>query len=260
MLYNASTRRLPRIIPCLLIKGHGLTKTIQFGDGAYIGDAINAVRIYNEKEVDEIMLMDIEASRNGAEPRVDFIREIATEAFMPLSYGGGITKMSQIESLFKAGVEKVCLNSVVYSNPNLVSEAAKVFGSQSIVVSVDVKKVAIFGHKLFSSDGTVAEKVKLVDHIKGLEQMGTGEIIVNSIDRDGTMKGFDLELIQQVSKLVSVPVVALGGAGSHEDLVKAVNVGASAVAAGSIFVFHGRHKAVLITYPSRERLKELFWN
>lgn len=259
MLYNAKNRRLPRIIPCLLIKGHGLTKTVQFGDGAYIGDAINAVRIFNEKEVDEIMLLDIEASQKGHAPRTEFIREIATEAFMPLSYGGGITSLSQIEDLFKAGVEKVCLNTSVYSNPALVTDAARVFGSQSIVVSVDIKKTPIFGYKLFSGDGKNPEKIKLLDHVKNLEQIGAGEIVINSIDRDGMMKGFDTDLIQQVAKAVSVPVVALGGAGSHEDLVQAVNAGASAVAAGSIFVFHGKHRAVLITYPSRQKLKELFW-
>ena len=257
-MHSVGKKQVPRIIPCLLIKGHGLTKTIQFGDGAYIGDAINAVKIYNEKEVDEIMLLDIEASKKSTEPRVEFIREIATEAFMPLSYGGGITTLKQMEDLFKAGVEKVCLNSVVYSNPDLVNQASKIYGSQSVVVSVDVKRTPLLGYKLFSAGGTTVQKVKLIDHVKKMQDLGAGEIVINSIDRDGMMKGFDTDLITQVANAIDVPLVALGGAGSHDDLVKAINAGSSAVAAGSIFVFHGKHKAVLITYPSRARLKELF--
>lgn len=255
---SSRPKALPRVIPCLLLKGHGLTKTVQFREQIYIGDAINAVKIFNEKEVDELMLLDIEATKYGYEPRLDFIREIATEAFMPFAYGGGITNLAQAEALFNLGADKICFNSVAYTNPQIIAEAAKIYGNQSVLVSVDVRKPLFGGYKLYSSAGTVAQKVSLVDHLKYMQDLGAGEIILNSIDNDGVMKGFDKSLITQASSALSVPLVAIGGAGKPEDLVDAIDAGASAVAAGSMFVFHGRHKAVLITYPSRTLLKVLF--
>ncbi len=258
MSLGTRAKRLPRVIPVLLVKGHGLTKTVGFKEGKYIGDAVNAVRIFNEKEVDEIMILDIEASLEKRGPRNTFIREIASEAFMPLGYGGGITTIEEIETLFKGGVEKVCLNSVCYSNPTLVTEAARIFGSQSILASVDVRKQLLRGYRLFSSSGSVAQPVGLVDHLKRMEDAGVGEIVINSIDRDGQMKGYDLELIKIASEAVSVPVVALGGAGAVDHFVEATKAGASAVAAGSFFVFFGKHRAVLITYPGRAELKKAF--
>lgn len=251
--------RLPRVIPVLLIKGHGLTKTEGFKEGKYIGDAVNAVRIFNEKQVDEIMLLDIEATPQSRGPRLQFIQEIASEAFMPLGYGGGITQMSEIEALISGGVEKVCLNSVCYTNPGLVTEAARVFGSQSILASVDVRKSLLGGHKLFSASGAQSQHVKLIDHLKAMENAGVGEIVLNSIDRDGQMKGYDTDLIRTASDAVGVPLVALGGAGQLEDLKSAISAGASAAAAGSLFVYFGKHRAVLITYPSPSDLRKLFF-
>lgn len=250
--------RIPRVIPVLLLKSGGLTKTEGFGEGKYVGDPVNAVRIFNEKQVDEIAILDIEASAHKKEPNLRFIQDIASEAFMPLAYGGGITSMGQIETLIANGIEKVYLNSVCFTNPNLIKEAAATFGSQSIIASIDVKKVLIGGYKVFSHSGTHPQAVKLVDHLRQVEEMGAGEIVINSIDRDGQMKGYDLPLIELASKAVKVPVVALGGAGTVTDLRKAIQAGASAVAAGSLFVFFGKHRAVLITYPSREELKSLF--
>lgn len=249
---------LPRVVPCLLLKGRGLTKTVGFKDHTYVGDPVNAVRIFNEKEVDELMFIDIMASREGAGPRVSYVRDIASECFMPLSYGGGIDSMGQIEALFRTGVEKVSLNSTVFSRPELVSQAAAAYGSQSVVVTVDVRPGFLGKYHVFSHGGTVRQYIDLVQHLKRVEDLGAGEIIVNSIDHDGLRTGYDLPLLSTAARAVSIPVVALGGAGELRHLREAVDAGASAVAAGSLFVFYGKHRAVLITYPSRRELADLF--
>lgn len=249
---------LPRVVPCLLLKGSGLTKTVRFKDYTYVGDPLNAVRIFNEKEVDELMVIDIMASREGVAPRVSYVRDIASECFMPLSYGGGISDMSQIEALFRTGVEKVSLNSAVFSRPELLSQAAAAYGSQSVVVAVDVRRGFLGKYQVFSHGGTMRQPVDLIEHLKRVEDLGAGEIIVNSIDQDGLRTGYDLTLLSTAARAVPIPVVALGGAGALRHLREAVDAGASAVAAGSLFVFYGKHRAVLITYPSREELANLF--
>jgi len=238
----------PRVIPVLLLSDIGLVKTFKFGSRRYIGDPINTVRIFNAKEVDEIVIIDIDATRLNKEPDFKRIEEIVSEAFMPLCYGGGITSIKQMECLFRVGVEKVLLNTSTFKNKSLLYEATQIFGSQSIVISVDVKK-NFFGHyHIYSHSGKVKEDVNLLTYITWIQNQGVGEIILNSIDRDGSMSGYDLKLISIVSKKLKIPLVALGGAGSVNDFNIALTSGASAVAAGSIFVFNGPHKAVLISY------------
>jgi cyclase len=241
---------LPRVIPCLLLRDRGLVKTKQFKSDVYIGDPVNAVRIFNEKEVDELILLDIDATREGRGPDWEVITEIAGECFMPVAYGGGIRTFAEVQQVIRCGIEKVVINSSAFRSIDVIREASAVFGSQAIVGAIDVRKPLIGPHRVYSCSGGREESVKLQDHITNLVAAGAGEIFINSIDRDGTMKGYDIELIQKVCAATRTPVIASGGAGSVEHLVEAVERGgASAVAAGSIFVFHGKHKAVLINYP-----------
>ena len=247
-----------RVIPCLLLHGHGLVKTRRFKDSVYIGDPVNAVRIFSEKEVDELILLDIDASREGREPNYELIAEIAGECFMPLAYGGGVRSLEQVRRLIRSGVEKVVINSAAFFSCQVIRDAAEVFGSQAVVGAVDVKKPLLASWKVMAKAGTVDAGVPLDAHVQALVMAGAGEIFINSIDRDGSMTGFDLELIRRVSGAVQVPVIACGGAGSVEHLRQAVREGgASAVAAGSLFVFHGKHRAVLINYPNAA---ELAWS
>jgi cyclase len=240
----------PRIIPSLLLHDKGLVKTVNFKTPKYVGDPINAVRIFNEKEVDEICVLDIGASKENREPDFEFIQELASECFMPLGYGGGINKINTIEKLFKIGVEKTILNNVLIENPQLVTEAANVFGSQSIIASVDVKKNLWGQYSIYSHVNNQSTKQDLQKFIRNLQELGIGELIINSVDQDGMMKGYDYNLISQVSSFLTVPIVALGGAGSVLDLEEAINQGAHAAAAGSLFIYKGPHKAVLINYPT----------
>lgn len=245
-----------RVIPVLLLKNVGLVKTQKFKNPKYVGDPINAVRIFNDKEVDELVFLDISATPNKRKPNFELIRDIATEAFMPFGYGGGITNLNDIEKLFKIGVEKVILNTAAHENPKIITEAAETFGSQSIVASVDVKKTFFGAKKVIINCGNKKVGINYVEYVKKLEELGVGEIIINSIDNDGMAQGYDLKLIKQISSAVSIPVVALGGAGSIEDFQSAIrNGGASAVGAGSMFVFTGPHRAVLISYPNYEDLE-----
>lgn len=245
-----------RVIPCLLLKGQGLVKTIQFKDPKYVGDPINAVRIFNGKEVDELIFLDIKATVERRRPQMKRILEIASECFMPLCYGGGIRSLDDIKEIFSLGVEKVAINTNAVENPNFITEASDKFGSQSIVVAIDVKRNAQGKHEIFTRSGSVATDLDPVRFATQMERMGCGEIFLNSVDRDGTQQGYDIELIKQVSHAVSIPVIASGGAGKLSDFAEAVEQGgASAVAAGSLFVFHGKHRAVLISYPSIEELK-----
>jgi len=241
-----------RVIPTLLLREGGLVKTIKFSDERYVGDPINAVKIFNQKEVDELVLLDIAASKNKVEPSFHEISEIVSEAFMPVGYGGGISKMSDIEMLFNIGVEKVILNSAFYSNGSLILEASKVFGSQSIVVSLDVKKDIWGNYKLYSYSGSKKEKIELIAALKYAQDLGAGELVINSIERDGTMNGYDNSLIRLVSRELKIPIVALGGAGHIQHFADAIQHGASAVAAGSMFIFQGVHRAVLISYTTSE--------
>jgi cyclase len=245
-----------RIIPALLIQGGGLVKSIKFKEHKYVGDPINAVRIFNEKEVDEIVVLDISATAEKRPPNIQQVREIASEAFMPLGYGGGITKLDEIRELIASGVEKVVLNSSAFVNPNLVTEGAKYVGSQSMVVSIDVKKNLWGKYKVYVQNGNKNTHLDPVDFAKQMESAGAGEIFLNSIDRDGTFSGYDTALISAVSSKLNIPLVAIGGAGNLTDFANAIQHGASAVSAGSMFVFQRPHRAVLISYPSQKELKE----
>jgi imidazole glycerol-phosphate synthase subunit HisF len=245
-----------RIIPSLLIQKGGLVKSVKFKDHKYVGDPINAVKIFNEKEVDEIVVLDISATAEKRPPNMRQVKEIASEAFMPLGYGGGITKLDEIRELIAAGVEKAILNTSAYNNPALVTEAAKYIGSQSIVVSIDVKKDFWGKYKVHIQNATKKTSADPVAFAQQMEKAGAGEILLNSVDRDGTFSGYDTELIKMVSESINIPVVAIGGAGSTDDMAKAVQSGASAVAAGSLFVFQRPHRAVLISYPGQKELKE----
>jgi len=243
-----------RIIPVLTLQNEKLVKTIRFKNPTYIGDPINAVKIFNEKEVDEIVILDITATKEKREPNYTKIEEIASEAFMPFAYGGGITTLNQIERLFKLGIEKVVLNSVLETNMSLVTEAAKIFGSQSIVASIDVKKNLFGKTNAYKISGTTKINTSIIEYLKQLEQAGVGEFFINSIDRDGIYSGYDLELIKQLSIQVNTPIVACGGASSIDSFLPAIQHGASALAAGSMFVYTGSTRGILINYPKQEDL------
>jgi cyclase len=245
-----------RVIPCLLLRKSSLVKTVKFKDPSYVGDPINAIRIYNEKEVDELIFLDITASIENRKPPFKTISEIASECFMPVTYGGGVKTLEDIEEILKLGIEKVSLNSFALQNPPFIKMAATRFGSQSIVVSIDVKKVRWSGYRVFTLGGSKATSFDPVDLAKQMEEMGAGEILLTSIDRDGTMSGYDIELLAMVTRAVSIPVIASGGAGRIEDFgIAQKQGGASALAAGSMVVYHGRNRAVLINFPSRAELK-----
>ncbi|NOS55725.1 MAG: imidazole glycerol phosphate synthase subunit HisF [Cyclobacteriaceae bacterium] len=245
-----------RVIPALLIQNGGLVKSLKFKDHKYVGDPINAVKIFNEKEVDEIVVLDISATAQKRPPDISAIREIASEAFMPLGYGGGITKLDEIKELIASGVEKVILNTISFEYPQLVKEAANYVGSQSIVVSIDSKKNLWGKHSVYVRNGSKNTRIDPVEYAQQMEKAGAGELLLNAIDRDGTFLGYDADLINLVSSAVNIPVVAIGGAASVADFALAVKAGASAVSAGSLFVFQRPHRAVLISYPDQKELKE----
>lgn len=251
-----------RVIPCLLVQDGALVKTVEFRKAAYIGDPMNAVRIFNELEVDELVVLDIAATREGRLPDFKLVREMATQCFMPLAYGGGVRTVEDFRTLFNIGIEKVVVNSELFRNPALVTEAAAIFGSQSVIASVDVKKNLLGRHKVFSRVGHDAAKVPSLEpeaFARFAAGLGAGEIFLNSVDQDGTMKGYDLELIRRVTESVDVPVIACGGAGQYSDLRLPVEKGAaSAVAAGSLFVYQSRLRSVLINFPDRKELEQLF--
>lgn len=248
-----------RTIPCLLLRGAGLVKTVGFKHPTYLGDPRNVIKIFNEKEVDELIILDITATEQKREPNYDLLLELTSECFMPLGYGGGITNLQQIEKILKLGAEKVSLNTSAVENPGLITQAAAAFGSQSIVAAIDVKRKMFGKYETYIRDGKQKTGLDPVTLAKRLENAWAGEILLNSIDRDGTMKGYDLEILRQVTEAVMIPVIACGGAGSVQDFGLAVKQGgASAVAAGSIFVFHGRHRAVLISFPNRKELERIF--
>jgi len=246
-----------RLIPVLLLKGKGLVKTSKFKNPVYIGDPINAVRIFNEKEVDELVLCDIEASILQREPNYAWIKDIVSESFMPVGYGGGIRHMEQIRKIFDLGVEKVILNSAAFDF-KLISQAAAIYGNQSIVGCIDVKKSFFGAYNVYSKSGSIKHKTTPDEFAKQLVSAGVGEIIIQSIDNEGSMNGFDLDLTQSITSVVNVPVVASGGAGNMQHISDVLDKGkASSVAAGSFFVFKGKHKAVLINYPKQDEIKAL---
>jgi imidazole glycerol-phosphate synthase subunit HisF len=247
-----------RVIPCLLLEHGGLVKTRQFRERTYVGDPINAVRIFNDKEVDELIVLDIAASRESAEPDYELIQTFATECFIPLCYGGGIKSIAHARRLFSLGVEKLCIQSAALERPAFISELAKQFGSQSIVVSIDVKRNWLGQLKLYESRTRKLQRKSWFDFLDEAVHLGAGEIVLNSVDRDGMMTGYDVELINRAAARISVPLIALGGAGELEHFKQAIAAGATAVAAGSMFVFQGPHRAVLINYPDYGELERLF--
>ena len=251
---------LPRIIPILTLKGKGLVKTIKFKNSRYIGDPINAVKIFNELQADELIFLDITASKENRSIEPELVRNIGDEAFMPFGIGGGINKIKQAEEFVKAGAEKLIINTYAILNPSFIRTLSNVFGSQSIVISIDVKKSLLGKYEIWVKDGTLNTKKDPVVIAKEAEQNGAGELIINSINLDGTMKGYDINLLKIISNNVRIPVVACGGAGSLLDLKKGYNLGnVHALAAGSLFVYHGARNAVLINYPTRDELKEVFF-
>lgn len=249
----------PRLIPCLLIQNGGLTKTTKFGNHKYVGDPINAVRIFNEKAVDEIIILDINASRDSKQPDFTLISKLARECRMPLCYGGGVKTSYQIQHIISLGVEKVAISSSAINNPQLIKESSAVVGSQSIVVVLDIKRTGFLKNSfdVFIHNGTVKTNLNLLDFIRNIQDLGAGEIVLNSIDQDGTMSGYDFDLIDKIFESIKIPITVIGGAGSLDDIKKLYdrygNIGA---AAGSLFVFKGKYRAVLIQYPSElERSK-----
>jgi cyclase len=245
-----------RVIPCLLLKDEGLVKTTRFKDPSYVGDPVNAIRIFNDKEVDELILLDITASKCARGPALQVIHDFASECFMPVAYGGGIRSLDDAREVLALGIEKIVVNTMALRRPELVSEISREFGAQAVVVSIDAKKKLLGGYEVMGAGGAEKTGLKPVEQAQRVVALGAGEILINSIDCDGTQQGYDLALIRSVADAVSVPVIACGGAGTLTHFGDAVNQGhASAVAAGSMFVFHGKHRAVLISYPSRAELE-----
>ncbi|MDD3877304.1 MAG: AglZ/HisF2 family acetamidino modification protein [Bacteroidales bacterium] len=247
-----------RIIPVLLLKNMGLYKGIHFKNYVYIGDPINAVKIFNDMDVDELVFLDIECSQKKGTIDLNFVKNLAEECFMPFSVGGGIDSLDKASQIFKAGAEKVILNTKAVENPDLISQISKNYGSQSVVVSIDVKKNWLGKYCLYVYSGGKQVNCNLIEWVRKAEQLGAGEILLNSIDQDGTMKGYDINLINWVAKEVKIPVIACGGAGHVRDFKSAIDAGADACAAGSMFVFHGPRKGILINYPEKSELNNLF--
>jgi len=243
----------------LLLRNNGLVKTVKFKESTYIGDPINTVKIFNEKEVDELFFLDIDATKLKKEPPYELIQNIASECFMPFAYGGGIHSLQQIERIIKSGAEKVIINTHAFLEKSFLAEAVHQFGSSTIAISIDVKKEFLKGNIVYINGGSQRTGMSPVDYAKRIENEGAGEILINSIDRDGVMEGYDIELIKDISGSIKIPVIACGGAGKLTDFNQAVKQGgASAVAAGSFFVFHGKRRAILITYPSYSEISDLF--
>jgi imidazole glycerol-phosphate synthase subunit HisF len=251
----------PRITPCLLIHNKGLVKTVKFKDFKYIGDPINAVKIFNEKKVDELIILDIDATVENREPDYKMIENLANECRMPLCYGGGIKTASQAQKILSLGVEKIAISSVVFDNPELIKEISTEVGSQSVVVVFDVKKKIFGGYEIFTHNAKNKIKQDFLKLVERVQKFGAGEIIINSIDNDGVMKGYDLDLIGKVKDKLNIPMTVLGGAGALKDIGKAIEkFGIIGCAAGSLFVFKGKYKAVLINYPSQEKKNSIINN
>jgi cyclase len=250
---------IPRVIPVLSLRNKGLVKTVKFQEHKYIGDPFNAVKIFNEKEVDELIFIDIDASKENREPPYDYLREIASECFMPLGYGGAVKSIDQIKRLIQSGIEKVIINHQALENPNFIKLATDSFGSSTIVGAMDVKKNFFGSYQVFSHVKKNTLNLDPIAHAKNLESLGVGELFVNNVDLDGMMKGYDLALMKKITESVTIPVIACGGAGSIKDIDEVINEShAAAAAAGSMFVYHGKHRAVLITYPEYQALNRIF--
>lgn len=244
-----------RVIPALLLRQGGLVKTRRFKDPVYVGDPTNSIRIFNEKQVDELMVLDIDATRSGRGPDFHTIKLFAGECFMPLAYGGGIRSLDDASKVFDLGVEKICLQTAAFTDLELISRIANRYGSQSVIVSIDIKRDWRKRPQLYSSCMRKLLKLDWSEYARRVTQAGAGEVLLNSVSRDGMMSGYDIEMIRSLAELIPVPVIALGGAGNLEHMREAILAGASAVAAGSMFVFHGPHRAVLISYPRYEDME-----
>lgn len=248
----------PRVLPALLLQGGRLVKTVRFRKPRYVGDPINAVRIFNEKEVDELIVIDIDAGRAGVSIPLKLITRIAGECFMPMTYGGGIRTLDQIAEIMAAGVEKVSINRAAVADRGFVARAAKRFGSQSIVVSIDVRRRLFGQYEIYVDGGRRRTGLEPVSVALELESEGAGEILLTSINQEGTMTGYDVDLVRRVASAVSIPVIACGGAGSIDDVIGVVcDAGAAAAAVGSMAVYQGRNRGVLIGFPTRKQLAPL---
>jgi imidazole glycerol-phosphate synthase subunit HisF len=241
-----------RIIPCLLIKNRGLVKTIKFNNPKYVGDPINAVKIFNEKGADELIVLDIDATKENREPDYNMIKNLAAECRMPLCYGGGVKTTEQVKKIISLGVEKVAISKAVVDDPYIISRAAEIVGNQSIVVVIDVKKRPFINkYQQFVQNGEIPVDNNVQEFVKRCEHLGAGEVVINSIDRDGTMQGYDLKLVEKIKKELSIPISVLGGASSLENISQLIKkYGLIGAAAGSLFVFKGKYRAVLINYPN----------
>ncbi|MEN6348208.1 MAG: AglZ/HisF2 family acetamidino modification protein [Syntrophomonas sp.] len=246
-----------RVIPSLLLKNNGLVKSVRFSKEKYVGDPINAIRLFNDKEADELVVLDIVATLKNS-INYELLSRINKEAFMPLAYGGGINTVDDARTIINLGYEKVVLNSAAIKNPQLITSIANVCGSQSTIVCIDVIKTMLGNYKVYQHSTKKSLPLDPMSWAAQVEELGAGEIILYNVDRDGTFAGYDLQLIKRVSSAINIPLIALGGAKTLEDFSKAFNAGADAVAAGSMFVYHGPHKAVLITYPSSAEIDTLF--
>lgn len=247
-----------RIIPCLLLKDNSLVKTVNFKKPAYIGDPVNTARIFNELEVDELVLLDITATNNNRRPDFKILAELANECFMPLAYGGGINNFEDARKIFKIGIEKIIINSAAFTNSTIIKEIAEYFGNQAIVASIDVKKNMFGKYQVFSNSGTKKQKEDPVLWAQELERLGAGEILLTAIHQEGTWKGFDISIIEKISNAINIPVIANGGASSIEDIGKAVKQGyASAVSLGSMVVYQSKGMGVLVNFPNKENLNTI---
>lgn len=250
----------PRVIPCLLLAASGLVKTVRFDAPSYVGDPINAVRIFNEKEVDELVLLDIDASRQRRGPDFDRVQDIVNEAFMPIAYGGGVTTLAEAQRLVGLGVEKIVVNKAALGGYDLLRSMAEHLGAQAVVVSIDVKRDWMGRYRVYDASAGANSDHDLIEHVRAAVASGAGEVFVNDVTRDGVGKGYDLELLRKVCAAVEVPVIACGGAGTLAHLREAIAAGVSAVAAGSMFVYLGKHRAVMINYPQPAVLRETLRN
>lgn len=249
----------PRIIPSLLVHDNGLVKTVNFKNPKYVGDPINAVKIFNEKEVDELAIFDIDATVLGKEPNYSLIERLASQSMMPLCYGGGVKTVEQAQRIFSLGVEKIALSSAVLHNPKLITEISERVGAQSVIVVLDVKKKLLGGYEVYTHNGKKATGINPFKFVEEAQKLGAGEIVINSIDKDGVMKGYDLDLIAKVREKITLPMTVIGGAGSLSDIEKVIDKhGVIGVAAGSLFVFRGPYKAVLISYPTQLEKNMIF--
>lgn len=248
-----------RVVPILLNKDGGLYKTIQFKNPKYVGDPLNAIRIFNEKEVDELIFLDIQATKNSVEPNYNLIENIASECFMPLTYGGGIRNLEQAKKIFELGIEKISLNNSSLKSLTIIEELSAYYGSQSIISSIDIKKNLFGKYQVFDHKNKKSLKIDAIEFIKNVQNAGAGEVLVTSVDKEGTMEGFDINLFKLLYDNVNIPMIVHGGLGNLDHLNEIYkHVKVSAIAAGSFFVFQGKHRAVLVSYPKYEKLRSIF--